>query len=89
MIGTILPTAGSIASNHLWYRRNEAMREKVARSELAHCERRIVGDEIRYYRNSSEFAVVSLYDHRVRWFHHRPDGVYAIPGNRLESTFPQ
>ena len=78
MIGSVLPTPESIASGNLWYRRNEAMREKVARSELSHCERRIVGDEIRYYRNDGEFAVVSRYDHRVRWFQHRTDGDYAI-----------
>ena len=77
-LGTILPTRKSIKTNERWARDNAIARDAIGNAELKDCERRTVGGEVRYYRNATQFAVVGLYDHRVKWFEHRGDDVYSL-----------
>jgi hypothetical protein len=77
-LGTLLPTPQSLDRNARWAHNNTRALDAIGNAELKDCERRTVGGEVRYYRNATQFAVVGMNDHRVKWFEHRQDGVYAI-----------
>jgi hypothetical protein len=49
----------------------------VANNELSHCDRRVVGGEVRYYDTTDQYAVVSRQG-RVLWFQVTADGDYRI-----------
>jgi hypothetical protein len=76
-IGTVLPTAASLAVTERFAARQVAMKEKVARRELGDCTRRVVGGEVRYYDTADQYAVVSRQG-TVLWFAVRADGDYRI-----------
>jgi len=78
-LGTILPTAESLAMTEKFAIRDKAMREKVASQshELRHCTRRVVGGEVRYYDTTDQYAIVSRQG-KVLWFAVRTEGDYRI-----------
>lgn len=79
MIGTVLPTAKSIKLNNDYAKKVAAKQEQVGKRIGG--TRRIVGGEVRWYKTSTEFAVVSR-DGQVKWFEIREDGYeYAKKGN--------
>ena len=76
-IGTVLPTRKSLEINDKYATQQAAMKESVARAELAHCERRVIGGEVRYYDTTDQYAIVSRQG-RVMWFAVTPDGDFRI-----------
>ncbi len=74
-IGTVLPTSRDIAINNAFAKREAKEKERIASStpELAGCDRRIVGGEVRYYDTTDQYAIVSRQG-RVLWFAVCPDG---------------
>lgn len=76
-LGTILPTAASLAVSDALYEKNQRNNDAYGRKHLAHCERRVVGIEPRYYRTPTVYATIAG-QQRVRWFETRADGDYAI-----------
>jgi hypothetical protein len=76
-LGTILPTAKTLALDD---KHAEAMRRRtdaIGKRELGHCERRVVGGEVRYYDTTDQYAVVSRQG-TILWFAVREDGDYRI-----------
>ncbi len=78
MIGTVLPTADTIRLNNEYAKRDAAKRESVASKELAGCDRRVIGGEVRYYDTADQYAIVSRQG-RVLWFAVTEDGDVRIP----------
>ncbi len=76
-LGTILPTRESLAATDRYAAKVEARRETVGRKELAHCDRRVVNGEVRYYDTTDQYAIVSRQG-KVLWFAVRADGDYRI-----------
>lgn len=76
MIGTVLPTAKSLKASDRYAKDVATRQQTVGRSELAGCEQRTVGGEVRYYTTSDRYAIVGR-DLTVRWFMVRADGDYA------------
>lgn len=78
-LGTILPTAESLAATEKFAASQKAMRETVAcqSRELANCTRKVIGGEVRYYDTTDQYAIVSRQG-KVLWFAVRPDGDYRI-----------
>lgn len=76
-IGTVLPTASSIAANNAYAARVAREKEQVANKELVGCERRVVGGEVRYYDTTDQYAIVNRQG-KVLWFAVTPDGDYRI-----------
>lgn len=79
MLGTILPTAKILAAGEAHAAAMERRCDSIARRspELAGCERRVVGGEVRYYDTTDQYAIVSRQGH-VIWFAVRADGDYRI-----------
>lgn len=74
-LGTILPTAASLAAGDAAADRRAAEAERVGQCTLGHLARRVVGGESRYYTaDGGLYAVVSRRDLRVRWFALAADG---------------
>lgn len=77
IIGTVLPTAKSIAITNAYAKQVERRKEEVANKELAGCTRKVVGGEVRYYDTTDQYAIVSRAG-KVLWFAHTPDGDIRI-----------
>ncbi len=76
-LGTVLPTAKSIAINNAFAKRDFARRESIASRQLKDCTRRLVGGEVRYYDTTDQYAIVSRQG-KVLWFAVTPNGDYRI-----------
>jgi hypothetical protein len=76
-LGTILPTAASLAVSDALYEKNQRDNARYAEQHLSHCAVRVVGMETRYYRTPAVYATIAG-QQRVRWFETRADGDYAI-----------
>ena len=76
-LGTILPNATTFRSADAFAKQEAAMKESVAKRELAGYTRRVVGGEVRYYDTAKKYAVVSRKG-QVLWFVVRVDGDYRI-----------
>lgn len=78
-LGTILPTAKSVACNERYAARVAADKARVAATDprLRGCDRRVVGGEVRYYDTIDQYAIVGR-GGNVLWFAVRPDGDYRI-----------
>ena len=76
-LGTILPTAESLANSEAFYRRDIKARESIAKVELRGCERRVVGGEVRYYDTTDQYAIVSRQG-KILWFAVTADGDFRI-----------
>lgn len=77
-IGTVLPTAKSLAAAD---RHSDALRQKAikrADSTLGDMTKRTVGGETRYYKTATVYAVVSPRSGALKWFESRADGDYSI-----------
>lgn len=85
-LGTILPTAASLRESDIWHAQNAADKVRFAKSHpvLSNCEKRTVGNEVRYYLRADRYAVVSR-DKRVRWFDVTASGDFA--SKRQEPSF--
>lgn len=77
-VGTVLPTAESLACDNAYADRVERLRETVAARELSGCDRRIVGGEVRYYDTADQYGIVSRAG-RVLWFQVTDCGDVRIP----------
>ena len=75
--GTILPTAQSVRLANQLHKREEAWKESIANQELRHCDRRVVGGEVRYYDTTDQYAIVSRQG-KVLWFAVTPEGDFRI-----------
>ena len=75
MIGTVLPTANTFAINAAFAKREAANKARIASAnpDLATCDRKIVGGEVRYYDTTDQYAIVSRQG-KVLWFAVDPDG---------------
>lgn len=76
-LGTILPTKESLAISGRYAKQLAAKKGTVAERELKHCERRVVGGEVRYYDTTDQYAIVNRQG-QVMWFAVREDGDYRI-----------
>ena len=78
-LGTILPTAKSLAINDECARKEAAMKARVAAGDarLRNCDRRVVGGEVRYYDTVDQYAIVGR-DGQVKWFAVTPEGDFRI-----------
>lgn len=76
-LGTILPDVKKMKKNDLHMDAMFAKRDAAARKQLAHCDRRVVGGEVRYYDTTDQYAIVSRQG-AVIWFAVRADGDYRI-----------
>jgi hypothetical protein len=76
-IGTVLPTRESLARADAHAAKMARGREAIGQRTLPHCERRVVGGEVRYYDTIDQYAVVSRQG-AVLWFQVREDGDYRI-----------
>ena len=76
-IGTVLPTAASLKCNELYASRQRAMKESVASGALTHCERRVVGGEVRYYDTTDQYAIDAR-SGKVLWFQVTANGDFRI-----------
>ncbi len=74
-IGTILPNAETFKLSEKFAEQQAAKKEKIAKSskDLAECEKRSVGGEVRYYQNSNRYAIVNRRGD-VTWFKVTKDG---------------
>lgn len=77
MIGTILPTKKSLAASDQYAKRVAAEKKAIGERDLSHCDRRVVGGEVRYYDTTDQYAIVSRQG-KVIWFAVREDGDYRI-----------
>lgn len=78
MIGTVLPTAASIASTDRFYKKNEASKERAAKRLLKGLRRKVVGTmfpEVRYYESENVYAIIGR-DMKPRWFEIRDGETY-------------
>jgi hypothetical protein len=75
--GTILPTAASLRIANVMHKREERWRDAIGNRELRHCDRRVVGGEVRYYDTTDQYAIVSRQG-KVLWFAVTPDGDFRI-----------
>jgi hypothetical protein len=76
-LGTILPTERVLKAGDKVADAAHARREQIASRELAGCERRLVGGEVRYYDTTDQYAIVSRQG-RVIWFQVTADGDFRI-----------
>ena len=76
-IGTVLPTAASIASTEAYARRLAKEQAGIADRELKGCDRKVVGEEVRYYDTTDQYAIVSR-SGKVLWFQVTADGDHRI-----------
>ena len=78
-IGTILPTAKSLAATDAYAKRVAANQACIAATSpaLRGCQRRVVGGEVRYYDTTDQYAVVSRQG-AVLWFQVTPRGDFRI-----------
>lgn len=75
-LGTALPTAKSMADGDVHAARISAQQRQMG-AALAGCRAHTVSGEVRYYKNSSGYAVVTR-SLTVRWFEVRTDGDYPV-----------
>lgn len=75
--GTILPNAKKMAENDAHQDAMRARSDRIAQKDLAHCERRVVGGEVRYYDTTDQYAIVSRQG-AILWFAVTPNGDYRI-----------
>ncbi len=78
-LGTILPTAKSLAINDAYAIDLTEKQRQVAKQHLSDCVSRIVGMEQRYYLRPTIYAIVDRHL-TIRWIEHRADGDYALKG---------
>lgn len=77
-LGTILPTATSLAHGDAHAASVQLKKKQVAARLLPRHEHRVEGGEDRYYAGADYYAVVSD-DLQLRWFIKKPDGHwYAV-----------
>jgi hypothetical protein len=75
-LGTALPTAKSMADGDV-HAASISTRQKQIGAKLVGCTTQTVGGEVRYYKTSSSYAIVTR-SLAVRWFEARADGDYPI-----------
>ena len=75
-LGTVLPTAASLALSDAWAASQFRLNSNVAAAKLANFAQCKVGGESRYYASATRYATVT--GQRVRWFEVRHDGDYAV-----------
>lgn len=75
-LGTVLPTAESLARGDAHAARIATEQKRVG-SALPGCSAVTVRGEVRYYKNSKTYALVSR-GLAVRWFDVRADGDYPV-----------
>lgn len=75
-LGTVLPTAKSLARDKVHASRIAAEQAKIG-GALVGCHAKWAGGEVRYYRDGTTYAVVSR-SLQVRWFEVRNDGDYPV-----------
>lgn len=75
-LGTILPTAKSMAAGERHAAKMEAKRAKVGAAALSDCTLRVVGGE-RQYHWRNFYAIVGQ-TNQIKWFEKRADGEYRI-----------
>jgi hypothetical protein len=75
LLGTILPTADSIAADNSYAKQVEQMKLQVANKELKGLDKRVVGNETRYYKTLNNYAIVSQ-SGKILWFVVKSDGDY-------------
>ncbi len=76
-LGTVLPTAESLAINAEYRRKRNAQNDTIAASHpiLSKLIPYQVHRETRYHHPSGKYAVVGMNDGRVKWFETRQDGM--------------
>jgi hypothetical protein len=79
VLGTVLPTAKSMAASDAYANRVADDQARIAANDpaLRWCERRIVGGEVRYYDTTDQYAIVSRQG-AVLWFQVTPKGDFRI-----------
>ena len=75
-LGTILPTAASLALGDAFAASLEAEQKKIG-AMITGCRKALVGGEVRYYKSSIRYAVVSRWM-LIIWFDVRADGDYPV-----------
>ena len=83
-LGTILPTAASMALNDRMYRKEQRDNANFGDMTLSDCSIREVGGERRYYLTATKYAVVR--NRNARWFEVRADGDYSISSPRKRAA---
>lgn len=74
MMGTILPTAESLAAGDAAADREKERIERIGIQQLGNLTQRQVGGETRYYDNTGKrYAIVNRFK-EIRWFETRADG---------------
>lgn len=73
MLGTILPDPKKMAMADAHADKMARRRDAFGSRELAHCTRKVVGGEVRYYDTTDQYAIVSRQG-KVLWFASGPDG---------------
>ena len=78
-LGTILPTAETLAAAERLNAKAVARAERIALTspELRGCTRRVVGGEVRYYDTTDQYAIISRQG-KILWFAVTPDGDFRI-----------
>ncbi len=72
-LGTILATPAQIKKADAHFDRQARIREKTADATMKNCQKKTVGGEIRYYKNSATYAIMSR-SGKILWFEIRKDG---------------
>lgn len=72
-LGTILPDAQKLAAADQFADKQAKKKEQLGDRELAHCQKRVVGGEVRYYDTTDQYAIVSR-SGKILWFAVTPDG---------------
>jgi hypothetical protein len=75
--GTILPTAETLAKGDAHAARMARQSERRGDRELAGCEKRVVGGEVRWYDTTDQYAIVAR-SGKILWFAVTPDGDFRI-----------
>lgn len=78
-LGTILPTKKSINDTNKYHLKNNKIKEEIEQT-IKNCTIKMINSEKRFYKNDnlSQFAIVGLIDHKIKWFEHRGNDIYAI-----------
>jgi hypothetical protein len=77
MLGTVLPNAKKMADNDNHCDRMAKKNERLGDRELAGCEKKIIGGEVRYYDTADQYAIVSR-GGKVLWFAVTENGDFRI-----------
>jgi hypothetical protein len=76
-LGTILPTKKSLKNEDDYALHLAKEKVKVASKKLFGCKAKRLGNEVRYYKTPSLYAVVSS-TFKILWFEVRSDGDYSV-----------